>query len=79
MTTGNPHGSPGNPHGRTCPGCGTPMEPDIEEVDIGVGKQQHLVGYICPVCGPIAACSGCGEPRISGHWSWCPEVALKDA
>lgn len=58
-----------------CPTCGGPAEEDVVEVDIGVGVQKHVTGYVCQRCGEIPVCSGCGG--INGeHRSWCE--CLKD-
>ena len=59
----------------TC-SCGKKAEPCYEEVDIGVGVQQFLVGWECPEHGGICGvCPSCGVPDRPGyaHGSWCGE------
>lgn len=60
----------------TCPKCGThKLEEVVEEVDIGVGTQRHLIGFECLECGAaIACCSQCGVPDGESHASWCPNA-----
>lgn len=44
-----------------CPYCHQPAERVTEEVDIGVGVQEHFIGLDCNHCGrQITACQGCG-------------------
>ena len=59
-----------------CPKCGThKLQEVIEEVDIGVGVQKHLLGWECCECGlAIAACAQCGSPEGERHLSWCPDA-----
>lgn len=61
----------------TC-SCGREAEPHYEEVDIGVGVQQHLAGWGCPehggICGVCGSCGVADRPGYT-HRSWCSEHA----
>ena len=55
-----------------CPKCGCKeAEEIVEEVDIGVGVQRFVVGYICPKCREFSICSGCGAPEGTACERWC--------
>lgn len=44
-----------------CPYCHEPAERVTDEVDIGVGVQEHFIGLDCTHCGRQATvCQGCG-------------------
>lgn len=56
------------------PGCGKPLDPVHEEVDIEVGVQTFLTGYECPEHGGICGvCYGCNKPNLPRyeHYDWC--------
>ena len=60
-----------------CPVCKAPdVEECANEVDIGVGVQRFVWGYLCSKCGEIPVCSDCGccgnEP--GDHFAWCRDV-----
>lgn len=62
-----------------CEHCRADLVQDVEEVDIGVGVQQHVKGWRCPNGCPsgFAACNRCGIALVddkSKHHSWCSEV-----
>ena len=52
------------------------MQPVYDTVDIGVGNQQHLLGYTCLECGyEVGACSECGG--VDGHAEWCGMMSIE--
>lgn len=54
-----------------CPICNRPnVEEHADEVDIGVGVQKHIYGYICDECGEIAVCPICGG-LANQHSEYC--------
>lgn len=55
-----------------CPMCGTKsFEKQVDEIDIGVGIQEHVFGGICSECGPIPFQECCGMWGLT-HANWCP-------
>jgi hypothetical protein len=58
----------------SCPVCKKPncFNPQIEEVDIGVGIQTLLVGGECKHCGWVAKCPTCGA--FNDHEQWCDDL-----
>ncbi len=62
-----------------CDVCGSALEPEYIDVDIGVGVQRHCTGWTCPNGCPsgFAACNGCGVAIGAPgreHHSWCREI-----
>ena len=57
-----------------CPRCGLDCVVVTDEVDIGVGIQEHILGWDCSHCGPISACNECGAPD-DNHHPWCKELS----
>ena len=54
-----------------CPRCkGSNFEAVTDEVDIGVGIQEHVIGGECQECGPIFVCDACGG-WDDKHYDWC--------
>lgn len=53
--------------------CGDYLEVVYEEVDIGVGIQQHVVGVECAKCdAKYIMCDLCGNvPALEEHETWC--------
>jgi len=44
-----------------CPACGMGgFEIVQDDVDIGVGIQEHILGGVCKQCAQIEFCSSCG-------------------
>lgn len=62
-----------------CKGCGgSDVEFVEDEVDIGVGVQTHILGYICGNCGPHTVCDTCGTWDVEPCASWCTQVKEAD-
>ncbi len=60
-----------------CPKCGDPEGVIIrEEVDIGVGIQEHILSSDCPTCGQHSVCDRCGYWDWQGHAGYCAELNL---
>ncbi len=48
------------------------LAPIVEEVDIGVGLQEHIIYWECTNCGEMESrCDFCGSPSGRGHEPWC--------
>lgn len=48
------------------------MEAMTEEIDIGIGVQEHLLGWTCPNCGEgLSVCASCGVPEGTDCRPWC--------
>ncbi len=48
------------------------LAPVVEEVDIGVGIQEHVIYWECTSCGEMETrCDICGRLRSRGHEPWC--------
>jgi hypothetical protein len=63
-----------------CPICGrVDTEECAEEVDIGVGVQRHIWGYVCATCGELPVCSHCGAvgDDAKDHFMWCDREVRK--
>ena len=55
-----------------CPKCGSEGFEELkDEVDIGVGTQEHLIGGVCPKCGEMSVCPKCGAWDFQEHHDWC--------
>lgn len=62
-----------------CPICGTTDAVECaDEVDIGVGVQRFIWGYVCKQCGEIPVCRDCGACIASpgDHMVWCRDVQI---
>lgn len=59
-----------------CPICnGTNCEEQSDEIDIGVGIQRNVWGYICSNCGNIPVCYDCGAVgHETPHHKWCKSI-----
>lgn len=50
------------------------MEPQIDAVDIGVGEQIRVLGWICPQCDDKkVACDLCAK-ACDDHAEWCGDL-----
>jgi len=57
-----------------CPLCDVPnVEECAYEVDIGVGVQRTVWGYVCSACGEIPVCYTCGCIG-DDHARWCEGI-----